>query len=301
MPFKRQGLRMVPKKMPNLSNKAAMRHSCGMNLDDEYNNRKRVPDFQAIIDRWKVDAAAYRAAVAAQSEIDVPYGATERNRLDLFWAARRPGAPLCVFIHGGYWRSLDKSLFSHVARGVASAGCDVAVLEYTLCPAVTVAEIIDEMRQACLFLWQRYRRPLVVAGHSAGGHLAAAMLATGWAAYGAPEDLVQAVFSLSGIFDLRPMIATAMNEQLRLDDVSARIASPLLWPAPGGGRGVLRVGAQESAEFLRQSASLQAAWGGVGLDVGYGEVPGENHFSIVGRLADPASPLTVDLLSLLGR
>lgn len=270
-----------------------------MDLAAEYNNRALVPDHPEIIARWRRDAAAYRAAHGG--DLDIAYGARPRNRVDLFPGHGGQGqGPLIVFIHGGYWRSFDKSAFSHVAGPANAAGFDVAVPGYTLCPEVTVADIIDEMRQCCLHLGQRFNRRLVVTGHSAGGHLAAAMAATEWPLYGARADLIQACLSISGLFDLRPLLATPYNDDLRLSPAGAMAASPLFWPAPSRIAFESWVGAEESFEFRRQARSLAAAWEGLGLSCRYEEVAGENHFSIGDLLARPGHPLTRRLLELAG-
>jgi arylformamidase len=272
-----------------------------MNLEVEYDNRARVPGHPAIIEGWMRDAAAWRRERAAHAEFDISYGARERSRLDLFRAENpAAGAPLAVFIHGGYWRTFDKSVFSHIARGANLNGFDMALPGYSLCPAVSVLDIVDELRQACLFLWSSFRRPLVVAGHSAGGHLAACMMATQWDAYGAPAGLVRAGFAISGLYDLRPLLATTVNGTLKLTEKDAIAASPLWWPAPRAGQFEAWVGGAESAEYLRQTASLVAAWNGVGLDVRHEIVPLADHFSILGALADPASPMSIRLSRLCG-
>ena len=269
-----------------------------MDLAGEYNNRALVPNHGEIISRWHRDAAAYRAV--AGGELDVPYGARPRNRLDIF--SGRGGAvdgALVVFIHGGYWRSFDKSVFSHVAGPANAAGLDVVVPGYTLCPEVTLADIIDEIRQCCLFLFRRLGRQLVLTGHSAGGHLAAAMAATDWQLFGAPRDLIKAGLSISGIFDLRPLMATPYNDDLRLTAVEAVAGSPLFWPVPNRVVFDSWVGGEESFEFQRQARSIAAAWTGLGLDSHYEAVPGENHFSIGDAFSHSNHPITRRLLEIV--
>ena len=262
-----------------------------MDLAADYNNRARVPDHPAYISRWHAEAKAWREV--ADGDLDLSYGALPRNRYDLFRGACGGGqGPIVVFIHGGYWLNFDKSVFSHVARGPNAHGLDVAVPSYTLCPEASIPAIIDEMRQFCLYLGKTYQRRLVVTGHSAGGHLAACMAATDWALYGADPGLVQAGLSISGLFDLRPLMATPMNESLRLSVTDAVAASPLLWPMPNAMPFDSWVGGAESAEFLRQALSLAAAWTGLGIASPYVELPGENHFGIGDLMREPDHAMT---------
>ena len=179
-----------------------------MDLEHEYNMRERVPEHPRIIAQWEHDAANFRRA--ARGEYDLAYGARPRNRVDVFWAPKDLGA-VALFIHGGYWRSFDKTVFSHMARGLNAHGVTVAVPSYTLCPEVRIGDIIEEMRQLVIYLRNKFRRRIFVFGHSAGGHLAAAMVATKWELFGHLNDLVPAAVAISGVFDLRPLLGTSMN------------------------------------------------------------------------------------------
>ncbi|HKS17983.1 MAG TPA: alpha/beta hydrolase [Bradyrhizobium sp.] len=268
-----------------------------VDYEAEYNNRARVPDCPAHIAGWERDAAAYREKHAPRV---IVYDAGPRNKIDLFSGGG--GGPIVVFIHGGYWQALDGSSFSHLAAGLNAHGIDVAIPSYDLCPEVGVDRIIGEMRAASREL-ARLRRPLVVAGHSAGGHLAACMLATDWPAFDAllPADLVTAAYAISGLFDLRPLIKTTVNNALRLDEATARAASPLFWKAPTRGSLDAVVGESESAEYFRQSRSIVDAWGAAGLPTRFGTVPAANHFTVIAPLADPASPMVARLKKLAGR
>ncbi len=209
-----------------------------IDYEAEYNNRARVPEHEEIFARWAREAEDYRAETLKgdQCQLGLAYGDSPRQFIDLFLPETKSTAPLAMFIHGGWWRSLDPSMFSHMARGLNAHGIAVAVAGYDLCPIVTIADIIEQMRRACAFLWQRFSQHFVVYGHSAGGHLSAALVATDWSALypKAPADLVPAGYAISGVFDLSPLLAVSLNQDLRLDGEGARDVSPAFWPvAPG--------------------------------------------------------------------
>ncbi len=209
-----------------------------IDYETEYNNRARVPEHPEIFARWTRDAELFRAEAlkSGRAELGLSYGDTPRQYFDLFLPQVGAAAPLAVFIHGGWWRSLDPSFYSHVARGPNARGIGVAVVGYDLCPNVGVAHIIEQMRRACAFLWQRFGRRMLVYGHSAGGHLASAMVATDWPSLypKAPADLTPAGYSISGVFDLTPLIGISVNQDLRLDAATARDVSPVFWSVQSG-------------------------------------------------------------------
>ena len=268
-----------------------------IDYEAEYNNRARVPEHPAIIDGWARDAAAYRET---HPPTVIAYGSSERQRIDLFEPRPRASGALAVFIHGGYWQALDRHFFSHMARGLNAHGIAVAVPGYELCPRVRVGNIIEGLRAACRTLAPRGQE-LVVAGHSAGGHLAACMLATDWdRAETVGRPVVRAAYAISGLFDLRPLIATSVNGALGLDDEEAAAASPLFWAAPAGLSLDAVVGANESAEYLRQSRTIIEAWAAKGVRTRYEAIPGANHFTVIAALADPASAMTRRLAELAG-
>lgn len=272
-----------------------------IDYEAEYNNRARVPEHPAIFAAWSREAQSYRSEATAErrAELGIRYGATPRQTIDLFTPADGRG-PLALFVHGGYWRSLEPASFSHMARGLNARGVAVAVVGYDLCPDVSVAGIIAEIRQACFHLWRRFGRRLLVLGHSAGGHLAACMVATEWKAVapGMPSDLVPAAYAVSGLFDLAPLTAVSMNADLRLDAAEARRVSPLYWSAPAGHTLDAVVGALESSEFLRQSRIIAEAWGQNGVATRYEAAPEENHFTVIDALADPHSAMVARLAKL---
>jgi arylformamidase len=262
----------------------------------EYNNRARVPEHPSLIAGWARDAQAYRES--GQNPFrTISYGPGARNTIDVF--ASRNRGDMVVFIHGGYWQALDGSFFSHLAAGLNAHGVSVAVPSYDLCPQVSIDDIIAQMRMAARALAARSRR-LVVSGHSAGGHLAACLMATDWRSIDAalPDDLVKAAYTISGLFDLGPLVKTSVNGALGLDEAAARRASPLFWPPPSHGVLDAVVGEDESAEYHRQSRGIVEAWGHAGIDTRLAEVPGANHFTAIAPLADPNSPMTMRLLEL---
>jgi len=271
--------------------------SADIDYELEYNNRARVPEHPSIIARWARDAAAYRLR---HVPLVIAYGAEARNTIDFFSADIEK--PIVVFIHGGYWQALDSSYFSHLAAGLNRHGISVAVPSYELCPDVTVDEIISQVRMAVREL-ARFGRSLVISGHSAGGHLAACMLATDWKAYDAslPGDIVVAAYAISGLFDLGPLVGTSINKALGLDAASARAASPLFWKAPSRGNLDVVVGEYESAEYFRQSKTIVDCWGAAGLAARFAVIPKTNHFTVISELADPQSPMTLRLLELASR
>lgn len=270
-------------------------------MEAEYDNRARVPRYPEIMAGWERDAADFRAARQAKAEIGLAYGTHERQVVDIFHAdSPDEAAPILVFVHGGYWRSLDRLLFSHLANGLNARGLSVALPEYRLCPEVGVGDIVGDVRAACVFLFRRMRRRLVVCGHSAGGHLAAAMTAADWTAFGSdlPPDLVRHGLAISGLFDLAPLLATSINAQLRLDDASARAISPAFWPVPRGVWFETWVGDAESSEFVRQSRLLADEWERAGARTHFALMPGYDHFTAPSPLADPASPLVEALVAI---
>jgi arylformamidase len=263
-------------------------------LEAEYDNLRKVPGYPAIAARWMAEAARFRAAWPA-SELGLAYGGSERQALDLFWPISGRGAPIALFIHGGYWQRSHRLAYSHFARGLLAHGVAVAMPSYDLCPAVRMATIVGQVREAAAFLHRRHGGRLVALGHSAGGHLAAMLMATDWRARGLPADLVSACVPISGLFDLAPLLATSVNAALGLDAAEARRLSPVFLPPPAG-RLVAFVGGAEGAEYLRQSRAIAAAWGGR-----VAVMAGRHHFAAIEPLRDSGSRLVGTVLALLGR
>jgi len=271
--------------------------------DAQYNNRALVPEHGEIFARWAADSARTRAT--REVRLDLRYGDGPNETLDVFPAAR-PGAPVLVFIHGGYWRSLDKADSSFVADALVDAGATVVVPNYALCPSVGIDDIALQCARAVAWTWRHAeehrgdRRRIVVAGHSAGGHLAAMLLATPARAWGLDRHPVAGAASISGVHDLRPLTLFSFNVDFRLDDAEAARMSPILVQPATDAPIVVAVGADETSEFLRQAGLLWEAWpanrprGACGPML----VPDRNHFSVIADYADAQSALTRATLAL---
>ena len=271
-----------------------------IDYESEYNNRARVPEHPGIIAGWKEAAAAYRAS-HADADLGVAYGASARQTIDIFWPGSTRDAPLALFVHGGYWQAFDPTFFSHLAKAANKNGIAFALCGYDLCPQVRLGEIIEQVRASALFLWKRYGRRIVASGHSAGGHLTACLLATEWKKYdaAAPEDLVPSGLSISGLFDLVPLVPTSVNNALALDEAEAGRNSPLYWPLSGSRVLDAWVGGAESSEYLRQSRTVAEEWKKRGAETAYREVAGANHFTVLDPLSDPESQISQRLRALL--
>ena len=188
-----------------------------------------------------------------------------------------------------------------MAKGANANGISVAVISYGLCPDVSMATIVDQVRSSALALWRKTGRRIVAAGHSAGGHLTAMVLATDWQALdpAAPADLVPAGLSISGLFELEPLVGTSINTPLKMDIAEARRLSPAALKPNAGTRLTAIVGGAESAEYLRQSRVITDIWGKVGCKTAYAEIADANHFTVVSGLAEPRSELTDALVTLV--
>jgi len=272
-------------------------------LDRMYNNRALVPDHALYFSRWADTSAAARRDQPCT--VDVLYGTGPNETLDIF-PAPQAGAPVLVFIHGGYWRSLDKSDHSFVAPPLVAQGACVVVPNYALCPAVTIPQIAMQMVQALVWVHAHIgrfggdARRITVAGHSAGGHLAAMLLVCDWSALGGglPAGLVRNALSISGLYDLQPLVDTPfLKDSLRLTPADALRASPACMAAPAGTLYTV-AGGDESAEFLRHNRLIRDAWGDKTVPV-CEELPGRNHFSAVDALAEPGHRLNTLARQLL--
>ncbi len=273
-------------------------------LDVQYNNRARIPEHPAIFERWARASALAREA--SPCRLDLAYGSGPNEQLDLFPTAHA-NAPVLVFIHGGWWRSLDKRDHAFIAPAFTQAGALVVLPNYALCPAVTIDEIVLQMVRALAWVHRHAAghggdpRRIVVAGHSAGGHLASMLLSCRWATVASdlPAALVRAALSISGLFELEPLRHTPfLQADLRLTRRSAQRLSPARF-APPDGTLFATVGAQESEEFLRQNRLIREAWGTRAVPV-CETVARTNHLNVLHALADPQARLHRLALHLLG-
>jgi acetyl esterase/lipase len=266
--------------------------------DAAYANTVNIAGGASYPDRWEKDAASFRQLLQREgrAELSIRYGEGERNRFDLFRPAGTPKG-LVVFIHGGYWMRFDESSWSHLAAGSLEAGFAVAMPTYTLCPENRISGITREVCVAIEAAAARVAGPLHLTGHSAGGHLATRMVSATSPLSVAVRSRIGNVVSISGLHDLRPMMTTAMNATLKLDEDEALAESPaLLRPLPGT-RLICWAGAGERAEFLRQNALLANVWAGLGASTTCVEEPDRHHYSVIEGLEDASHPLTRALLA----
>jgi arylformamidase len=271
-------------------------------LDANYNLRAAVPEFQDWFDRYDRMSAELRARMPGRP--DLRYGASERQAIDLF-LPDAPDPPLLVFIHGGYWHSQDRKRFAFVAGPLVEAGAAVALLGYDLAPAVRVEQIVEQMRQGLAWLYHHGpelgvdRERLVIAGHSAGGHLAAMALATEWSARGLPAGLIKGVCPISGIFDLEPIRRCYLNDVLAMDEAEAARNSPIHLAPQTRCPVVVAVGGDETPAFREQSRRYAERLAGHGVAGELMVRPGLDHFSIIAALGSGDDPTTAALSRLM--
>ncbi|MCW5749241.1 MAG: alpha/beta hydrolase [Alphaproteobacteria bacterium] len=277
-------------------------------LDAAYNNRAAVPHFQQFVDRWAAASAAARAQVPA--DLDRAYGPSPRQRLDVFrpaGTAPAGGRPALLYFHGGYWQGNHKDGYSFPAPQVTAAGALYIAATYDLCPSVSMTALIEQTRTVVDWLHAHAAEigldpgRLVVAGHSAGGHIAASLAHTDWAARGLPAAALAGALPLSGLYDLEPIRLCYLNAACRLDPAEAAALSPIRHIRRGAPPTVLAVGAGELPELVRQTRVYGTALAAAGATPrAVIETPSDDHFSIVNRLFDPAGPLWPQLRGLMG-
>ncbi|MDE2082895.1 MAG: alpha/beta hydrolase [Burkholderiales bacterium] len=277
-------------------------------LEAQYNNRALVPQHGEVFDSWR--AASALARRESRAHLDVAYGSGPSETLDIFPAvtAAPAGAPVLVFIHGGYWRSLDKADHSFVAPSFNADGAMVVVPNYALCPSVGIEQIALQMASALAWVWRHAAAyggdpaRIALAGHSAGGHLAALLLSCRWRDVDAalPPQPVSGALAISGLYDLEPLRhAPFLQRDLKLTPASVARLSPAFFPRPKGAKLYAAVGLDESEEFRRQTTLIRDVWGPTAVPV-CETLPASNHFTVLRGLADPQGRLHQLALRLLG-
>ncbi|MBZ9774935.1 alpha/beta hydrolase [Mesorhizobium sp. CO1-1-8] len=266
--------------------------------DSAYANGANIAGSDRWPAAWAEPAQAFRDALSAEgrARLDIAYGEGPRNRLDLFLPEAAPKG-LVVVIHGGYWLETDKSLWSHLANGAVGSGFAVAMPSYTLCPDIRIAGIVQEIGTAIGKAAAIVGGPLMLTGHSAGGHLVTRMVTTTTPLAADVARRIRHVVSISGLHDLRPLMRTGMNAALAIDEHEALTESPALLRPMDGARITCWAGGGERAEFLRQNALLANIWTGLGATASTVVEPDRHHYDIVDGLADPTHPLTRTLIS----
>ena len=274
-------------------------------LDREYDLRSGVPDHEV----WAARRTLWseRARSTLDCRLDVRYGETARQAMDIFPAAHA-GAPVEVYIHGGAWRAKSKEDVSFIAEALVPAGVTFVAIDHDLAPSVTLDEIVAQARSAVAWIHRNIAAfggdpdRIHVSGHSSGAHLAAMVLATPWqSTFGLPDDLVKGSCLTSGLFDLEPVRLGFMNGPLNLDTAAVERLSPVRHIPAIAGPLVLSVGGQETAEFLRQTRDYQAAWLAAGHQVSVVEMPSDHHYSLAVRPGEPDNPLFAAVLADINR
>ncbi|MCP3971345.1 MAG: alpha/beta hydrolase [Rhodobacteraceae bacterium] len=262
-----------------------------MDLTDAYENGKYIPGAENYPPRWQAAASAFRAAQGKRARLGLVYGGHERQRFDLFLPGDVP-VGLVVFVHGGYWVKFDRSFWSHLASGALARGWAVAMPSYRLAPEVRISDITQDVAAAVAAAAGEVAGPVVVAGHSAGGHLSARIRCRD---VGLPQDVaarIVRVLPISPLSDLAPLMQTAMNADLRIDFEEVMAESPMRHSDLLEADTVVWVGAEERPAFLDQARWLAGAWPQTVARIS----PGRHHFDVIEDLAAAHSPLTGALL-----
>lgn len=271
-------------------------HKVG-NWDDAYTNGGNIAGGDRWPAAWETPAREFRDRLSGlgRAKLGIAYGERPRNQLDLF-LPEGTAAGLVVFVHGGYWMALDNSYWSHLAGGAVEHGYAVAMPSYTLCPDVRISDIVAQIGAAIDKAAHLVEGPIMLTGHSAGGHLVSRMISATTPLAPALRARIRNVVSISGVHDLRPLMHTAMNRTLRIDEAEALRESPALLRPMEAARITCWVGGGERAEFLRQNALLANIWTGLGAATCAVVEPDRHHFNVIDGLADPHHPLMSALL-----
>lgn len=263
--------------------------------DDEFANMAHVEGSDKLLATWAADGAAYREQVPTIKNI--PYGSAPRENFDLVLPESSPKG-LVVFVHGGYWMRTSPSDWTQLAEGARAQGWAVAIPGYTLAPDASLTQIESQISQAIAKAAEQVAGPIVLSGHSAGGQLVARMMCSNSSLPSSVLTRISHALPISGVFDLRPLMWTAMNDVLNITEEEAVAASPVLSRPYREARLTFWVGAAERPEFVRQNKLMCTMWDGLGAKVLHVEEPGKHHFSVIEALRDPDSPMIKALLAV---
>lgn len=272
-------------------------------MEFHFNPQVAAPDYA----RWAEERrkASLRVRGALKSWLNVPYGSSPRQVMDIF-PAHQPGAPVFLYIHGGYWRGGSKEDNCHFAELFVKAGACTVVLEHDLCPAVTVTEIVRQARSAAAWVYRQISdcggdpSRLYLCGSSAGAHLVAMALSHDWEKEGLPRHLIKGAVAISGVYDLDAVLHVSVNEEIRLNPQSARENSPFLHPPLPHTPIIVAVGGAEPKGWKQMSVDFFNLCKARGVACEYLEIPDAHHFSLSSHLADPDSPLSRAIFGQMG-
>ena len=273
-------------------------------LDTQYNNRLHVPEYADYLNRWEL--LSRETEQKLQVIKDIAYGNLQRERLDLY-PSLQPQSKTLIFIHGGYWQMLDKSMFHFIANGFHSYGVTTVLLTYPLAPEASIDQIVLSCRNAIKWLYGNINTfngdpdEMYVAGHSAGGHLAAMLMATDWKLFnpGISANVLKGICTISGLFNLVPMYHSYVNKVLKMDMETATGNSPVMLEPLNSCPLIVAVGDAETAEFNDQSKEFYTCWKNKGVDIELLQLPRQNHYSIAEAIVDTQSSLHQALLQLM--
>ena len=276
-------------------------------LELEFNPRATAKNLDERLAAYAATSAETRARL--DCALDVRYGPGEKETLDIFPApgpGSGPGAPVQIFIHGGYWRAMDKSDYSFIADVFQPAGATTVVINYDLCPTVTLDTIVEQSNRSIAWTWRNIADyggdpdRLYVSGNSAGGHLTAMALAHDWAAEELPADIIKGAAPITGVFDCEPVVDITVNEEVRLEPEAAWRLSPLRHPPRRALPLLIAVGGAEPRLWIQMSEDYAALCRAHGIECDYMEMPGQDHFDISRAVGDPESPLAHAMLRMMG-
>lgn len=272
-------------------------------MEYQYNPRVSVTNYPEHVATRARASRSTRAKL--KSHCDVPYGQSQGTVLDIF-PAKDEKSPVQLYIHGGYWRGGSKNDYSFIAEPFVDAGITMVLLEYDLCPKVTLRDIVHQVRSGIAWCYQNISgyggdpEQLYISGSSAGGHLVAMALNHDWELANLPPDLIKGAVAITGVYDLDPVFHVSVNKDIRLTPELARSFSPMVHPPGQRTPLVIAVGASETPGWIQMSRDFYTLCAQQGVECGYLEVPGAHHFSVSAQLGDPASVLTQTVLEQMG-